>query len=59
MIINNIFDEIRKMRKTADDTPESIDGNDSPAQRFGKVYGALYNSASDVNGMKIILNEVN
>ena len=56
---NNIFDEIRKMRKTENTTPSKIDGHDNPAQRFGEVYGALYNSANDTEEMKEILVEIN
>ena len=44
---NSIFDEIRKMRKTNDNTPGKIDGYDDPAQRFSEVYGKLYNSTND------------
>ena len=56
---NNIFDEIRKMRKTSNNAPNKIDGNECPAKKFGEVYGALYNSANDTEEMKGILAEIN
>ena len=44
---NNIFEEIRKMRKTVDHTPDKIDGYNNSAKRFGDVYQKLYNSTND------------
>ena len=55
---NNIFEEIRKMRKTEDNAPTTIDGNNNPAQRFGDVYEKLYNSTDDAMETKDILAEV-
>ena len=47
------------MRKTGNDSPDRIDGNDKPAQRFCEVYESLYNSTGDNEGMNSILNEIN
>ena len=55
---NNIFDEIRKMRKTQDSTPSKIDGYDNPAQRFSEVYEKLYNSTEDALETNKILKDV-
>ena len=56
---NNIFDEIRKMRRTVDNVPDQIDGHDNPAQRFGDVYKDLYNSTNDTAETKDLLAEIN
>ena len=55
----NIFDEIRKMRKTNDNTPSKIDGCDDPAQRFSEVYRKLFNSTQDTIETDEILADVN
>ena len=56
---NNVFDEIRKMRRTGDNIPVKIDGCDKPAERFGEVYKELYNSAGDSVEMNKLLNVIN
>ena len=56
---NNVFDEIRKMRRTTDNIPDKIDGSDKPAYRFGEVYKELYNSAGDSAEMNKLLKEIN
>lgn len=56
---NNIFDEIRRMRKTTDRSPCKIDGNENPVERFGEVYETLFNSAGDQAAMNKILSDIN
>ena len=55
---NNIFDEIRKMRRVKSNAPSSIDGNDQPAKRFAEVYETLYNSTNDTGMTKLMLDKV-
>ena len=54
----NIFDQIKKMRKVKNKLPTCIDGNDAPANRFAEVYGELYNSASDKDETEMIFQDI-
>ena len=49
----NLFDEIKKMRRTKPVVATSIDGEKKDiAEHFGKIYSKLYNSAEDEEEMQ-------
>ena len=54
---NDIFEELRKMRKCSNNSPNRIDGSNDPAGQFANVYKKLYNSVDDkVDTIKILEN---
>ena len=55
---DNIFDKIQKMRKVKNALPTTIDGSESPANKFAEVYGRLYNSTNDKDDTENIFREI-
>ena len=55
----NLFDEIKKIRKTKVVVATSIDGEkDNIAEHFGNIYSTLYNSAKDEEEMQRVKSKV-
>ena len=56
----DLFKELKSLRKAPSVTANSIDGvsSDIP-NHFSKIYSTLYNSASDVNELEVVHQQVN
>ena len=57
---NNIFDEIKKIRKTSSEVPTSIDGNSVDTENhFKRIYEKLYKCTDDKDNVKFLHDEIN